>query len=81
MYYIDISFYPINQPQTSLKKTNLNNPRIKTVTISSKIISNLIYNKNNTHIESRVGMYEIPCLVCNKIYEGETCFSLNKQIY
>ena len=46
---------------------NLNNLEIKTVSNPSKIIRNLINNKNNnTHIEYREGVYEISCLDCNK---------------
>ena len=34
---------------------------------SSKTIRNLINNRNNnTHIKSRAGDYEIPCVDCNK---------------
>ena len=81
IHYIDISFYPTIQPQTSSKK-NLNNLGIKTATNSSKIISNLLHKKdNNTYIESRVGIYGIPCPDCNKKYIGESFHSLNKEIY
>ena len=79
---MDKSFYPIIQPQISSKKI-LNNFEIKTVTNSSKIIKNLINNKknNNSHIESRAGVYEILSLVSNKKDLGETSCSINKRIY
>ena len=50
-----------------MKKTNLNNIGIKTVTISSKSIMNLIDDKiNNTLIKSKAGDYNIPWMKSNK---------------
>ena len=72
-------FYVTIQPQSSLKK-NLKNLGIKTVTNSSKIIRNLIDNKNN-YIKSRAMIYVIPCLDCNKKYVGGSGCYLKKQIY
>ena len=79
IYYIEISFYPTIQPQISSKK-NLNNVGIKTVSNSTKTIRNSINNENNnTHIKSRLGVYEIPCLDCNKNMWGNLLVVLKNE--
>ena len=56
-----------NNSTTNIIEKKLNYLGIKTVTNSSKTIRNLINDKNNNnHMESRVGVYEIACLDCNK---------------
>ena len=48
----------------------------------SKTIKNLIYNKNNnTHTESRAGLYEIHVWIVIKIMSVESAHSIKKWIY
>ena len=42
---------------------------------------NLIHNKNNIHVKSRAGVYEILCQDNNKKYMYVNLLSLNKRIY
>ena len=56
---------------TNIIERNLNNFRIQNLSNSSKVINNLINNKNNTHIKSKVEVYDIQCQHCNKEYVGD----------
>ena len=55
-----------NTSTTNIKKKTLKNPGIKAISNALKTIRSLINNENNnTYIQSRTGLYEIPCLDCN----------------
>ena len=55
-------------PQNSAENITENNFRIL-----------IDYQYNNTHTESSVGVYEIPCRVWNKKYVGEPIVSLKNK--
>ena len=59
---------------------NLKNLGIKTCAKPSRTIRDLINNINNyAHIESRVGVCEIPCLDHNGKYEGDASWTLENE--
>ena len=57
---------------------NLNNLGIKTVSLASKTIHNILNKNSRQHVKSEAGVYMIPCADCHKKYIGETSRNLKK---
>ena len=65
---------------TNFIENNWNYLGIKTATLSSKTIRNLLNTKSHYHIKSNAGVYSIPCNNCKMKYMGETARNL-KSVY
>ena len=71
---------PNNHTNSNISK-NLKNLGIKTVSLASKTIHNILNKNSRQHVKSEAGVYMIPCADCHKKYIGETSRNLKKRLY
>ena len=80
---INLPYTQITLPHdssTNIIENNLNKVCIKTVSLSSKMIHDLLHSNSRRDIFSDAGVYCIPCKDCKLKYIGETARNIYKRL-